>query len=174
MTFIKNAADIPLNQQGQGTIPNVNSAMSNWYQPMTFGIVTKAMSGFEVIEDMEEINFQGVIQPLTGRRLMLKPEGQRAWNWQLLHADPSLNLKVDSVVIYLGKQTRIMAKKDYKIYGYVEYELVQDWEDAGPVPESETIDAYDGGTPETEYENVLDGGTPETEYTETIDGGGVE
>ncbi len=133
MAWIKNAADTPLNEQGQGSIPNVNAAMAGWFQPMIFGIVTKTVDGFSVNEDMTEIATQGVIQPLQARRLMLKPEGQRAWTWLLLHADPGLILKVDSVVIYLGKQTRIMAKKDYAIYGYVEYELVQDWTGAGPL-----------------------------------------
>lgn len=131
-TWIKNAADTPLNEQGQGTIPNVNSAMANWQQPITLGVVTKVTEGFEVIETMSEITFQGVIQPLTGRRLMLKPEGERAWSWFWLHTDPSVKLEVDSVVIYLGKQTRVMSQKNYTAYGYVEYELVQDWTGAGP------------------------------------------
>lgn len=130
--FIKNAADTPLNLQGQGTIPNVNAALANWFQPMTFGIVVKTTVGFEVKETMTEIQTQGVIQPLSARRLYLKPEGQRAWTWLWLHADPGLNLKVDSVVTYKGKQTRVMAKKNYEECGYVEYELVQDWTDAGP------------------------------------------
>lgn len=171
MSFIKNAADTPLNEQGQGTIPNVNAALTNWMQPMVFGIVTKTTSGFEVVETMHEIEFQGVIQPLTGRRLMLKPEGQRAWTWFWLHADPGLNLQVDSVVIYRGKQTRVMAKKNYTIYGYVEYELVQDWTGAGPGIEPAPTTDWDGGAPDTDFENELDGGAPDTVYTETIDGG---
>jgi hypothetical protein len=133
--FIKNAANTPLNEQAQGTVPNVGGAMRDWFQPMTFGVVAKETSGFEVVETMQEVSFQGVIQPLQARRLMLKPEGQRAWTWLWLHADPSLKLQVDSVVVYLGKQTRVMARKDYTIYGYVEYELVQDWTGAGPTSE---------------------------------------
>lgn len=170
MAFIKNAANTPLNQQGQGTIPNMNAAMANWFQPMVFGIVTKVTSGFEVIETMTETLFSGVIQPLTARKLNLKPEGQRAWTWLQLHADPSLDLEVDSVVIYLGRQTRIMAKKDYSIYGYIEYELVQDWTGSGPDVVAETV-IYDGGFPYTLYENYLSGGEPSTIFSEIIDGG---
>lgn len=168
MPWIKNAANTPLNEQGQGTVPNVNSALNNWMQPMVFGIVAKTTSGFEVVESMQLVTFQGVIQPLQARRLMLKPEGQRAWTWFWLHADPSLRLQVDSVVVYLGKQTRIMARKDFTIYGYVEYELVQDWTGAGP-----TIDTtdWDGGDPDTAFQNNLDGGEPDTIFTDVVDGG---
>ncbi len=132
MTVIRNAADIPLNEQAQGTVPNVNAAMTNWFQPMTFGVVTKEVTGFQVKETMTEVSFMGVIQPLGPRRLMLKPEGQRAWTWHQLHADPSLKLKVDAVVVYLDKQCRVMARRDYTQYGYIEYELVQDYTGSGP------------------------------------------
>lgn len=101
---------------------------------MTFGIVTKTTEGFQAVEDVEEVSFQGVWQPLRERQLLLKPEGQRAWSWFWLHADPSLELDVDDTITYLGTQFRVMAKKDYDIYGYVEYELVQDYTGAGPTP----------------------------------------
>jgi hypothetical protein len=131
MGTIANGKNTPINV-GTGTIPNVNAAMTNWFQPMVFMRVVKTTEAFQAVETGETINFQGVIQPLDGRRLALKPEGQRAWTWLWLHADPSLKLDVDEVVIYLGVQTRIMALKDYSIYGYVSYELVQDWTGAGP------------------------------------------
>lgn len=131
MTVIKNGKNTPINV-ATGTVPNVNAAMTNWFQPMTFGIVSKTIGGFQAVETMTKVSFQGVIQPLSAQRLYLKPEGQRAWTWLLLHADPSLILEVDSVVTYRGVQTRVMARKDYRIYGYVEYELVQDWTSSGP------------------------------------------
>lgn len=128
---ISNACNRPLNVQ-TGTIPDVGGALLDWFQPMTFELVTKTEAGFQVVETGETVNFRGVMQPLTERRLLLKPEGQRAWTWLLLHADPVLTLKVDDVVLYLGVQTRVMAKKDYAIYGYVEYHLCQDWQGSGP------------------------------------------
>lgn len=130
---IPNAANTPLNVR-TGTIPDVSGAMRDWYQPMIFGQVTKTIEGFQVIETMVETTFQGVVQPLSPRRLALKPEGQRAWTWLMLHAEPVLSLEVDEVVVYLGVQTRVMAKEDYAIYGYVYYELVQDWTGSGPTP----------------------------------------
>jgi hypothetical protein len=39
---------------------------------------------------------------------------------------------VDEVVTYDGVQTRVMSRKNYGLYGYVEYHLVQDWTGSGP------------------------------------------
>lgn len=115
-----------------GSVPDVSGAMLDYFQPMIFGVVTKETVNFQAVETSEDINFQGVWQPLTERQLQLKPEGQRAWSWFWLHADPSLTLQVDSVIKYLGIQYRVMSHKDYRLYGYVEYHLVEDWTDSGP------------------------------------------
>lgn len=131
MSVIFNAKSRPLFLK-QGTVPDVSGALTDWFQSMTFVRVVKSIVGFENVETPTPIIFQGVIQPLSGRRLELKPEGQRAWTWLLLHADPVLTLNVDEVVKYLGKQTRVMSQKDFGLYGFVEYELVQDWTGAGP------------------------------------------
>lgn len=110
----------------------MGSAMDGWFHPLTFGVVTKETKGFQVVETVVTVSFRGVIQPLSARQLLLKPEGQRAWSWFWVHADPSLNLEVDSVILYNDTQYRVMAKKDYSLYDFVEYELVQDWTGAGP------------------------------------------
>jgi hypothetical protein len=133
---IANAANVPLNVQ-QGTIPNMGGALLDWMQQMTFTRVVKTMVGFRVVETPTDVNFWGVIQPLTERQLFLKPEGQRAWTWFQLFAqiEPQgalLTLNVDEIVTWLGKQTRVMARKDYALYSYVEYHLVQDWTGSGP------------------------------------------
>lgn len=131
MSTIKNAANTPLNLR-TGTVPDVSGAMQDYFQPMTFTPVVKTTSAFQVVETPNPIQFRGTWQPLTERQLMLKPEGQRAWTWFWLHSDPVLTLQVDDVVLWNGKQTRVMSRKDYGLYGYVEYHLVQDWTGAGP------------------------------------------
>jgi len=135
MSFIGQGKNIPLNK-ATGSVPDVGSALLDWFQPLVFGIVTKVTEGFQVVETVVDTQFMGVIQPLQARQLMLKPEGQRAWTWYWVHAQPSLELEVDSVITYEGTQFRIMAKKDYDIYGYVEYELCEDYTGAGPTPET--------------------------------------
>lgn len=132
---IFNAKNRPINV-AVGGLPNVNAALGSWQQPMVFGRVTKTTSGYQVVETEEPYSFRGVIQPLAPRQIAYKPEGQRAWTWLMLHADPSLSLNVDDVVSYLGVQTRIMSRKNYTNYGYVYYELVQDWTGSGPTEEA--------------------------------------
>jgi hypothetical protein len=128
---VANAANRPLFDK-PGTLPDVSGAMQDYYEPMTFEQVTKTTVGFQVKESATPITFRGMIQPFTERQLFLKPEGQRAWTWFLLYADPSLSLNVDDIIVWEGVQTRVMGRKDYALYGYMEYHLVQDWTGAGP------------------------------------------
>lgn len=141
---IGNARNTPLNVR-TGTVPDVSGAMQDWFQPMVFTQVVKQNVGYQLVETATDINFRGVIQPLGGRKLMIKPEAQRAWTWLQLHADPSLTLEVDEVVVYLGVQTRVMKQNDYRIYGYVEYELVQDWTGSGPEPDTASVLSTESG-----------------------------
>lgn len=130
---IANGKNTPLNVR-TGTVPDVSGAMRDWFQPMVFTRVVKTTVAFQVVETAYDTAFWGVIQPFTDRQLQMLPEGQRAWTWQTLYADPVLSLQVDEVVIYRGVQTRVGSCKNYDIYGYVVYNLVQDWTGAGPTP----------------------------------------
>lgn len=128
---IQNGKDVPLNV-ATGTIPNVSGALQGWFQPMTFEPVVKESIGYEVVETGDPIYFRGVIQPADARNLDIKPEGEQAWTYFMLHSDVSLQLQVDDVVLYLGVQTRVFQRKDYSIYGYLTYILGQDYTNSGP------------------------------------------
>lgn len=131
MGIIFNAGMRPLFDRA-GSVPDVSGALQEYFQPLVFTPVTEGVVGFQVQELGNPINFRGVIQPFTERQLELKPEGQRAWSWYTCHADPSLTLDVDDVVVWNGQQTRVMGRKNFRLYGYVEYHLVQDWTGSGP------------------------------------------
>lgn len=123
---IQNGANQPINIQ-TGTVPDVSGGILDYFQPMVFTLVTKATVAFQDQETDNDVHFFGVIQPLKTRDLELRPEGERAWTWLLLHAEPVLSLDVDEIVLYLGVKTRVMRRKDYRIQGYMEYHLVQDY-----------------------------------------------
>jgi hypothetical protein len=131
MSTIQNGANTPLNVL-TGTLPDVSGALKDYFQPMVFQPVKKTTKGFQVVEKTVPINFRGVIMPLTERSLQLKPEGQRAWSWFQLYAEPVLELQVDDVVLWDGRLTRVMGRLNYFLYGYAAYSLVQDWVGAGP------------------------------------------
>jgi hypothetical protein len=124
---IRNAGNLTLSQQPAGTTPDVSGAMQDYFQPLVFEKITRAVVGFESQESTQAINCQGVWQPFTARQLFYKPEGQRAWSWFLLNADLSCVLDDGDICLWRGKQTRVMSRKDFGLYGYVQYELVQDW-----------------------------------------------
>lgn len=170
MGTIGNGANTPINQD-TGTVPNVGGAMRDWFQPMVFVLVEKQTINFQEVELGTPICFQGVVQPFTDRELAIRPEGQRAWTWLQLHADPVLKLAVDDCIIYLNVQYRVVSRKNYTNYGYCEYSLVQDYKGSGP-----SLIPYDidGGTPKSTYCFIIDGGTPfTTDYDGEIDGGGA-
>ncbi len=126
MSTIANAANRPLFDKA-GTVPDVSGALQDYYQNLVFTPIAKLVSGFQVVEIGNPINFRGVVQPLNKRQLMLKPEGQRAWTWLTCHSDPVLTLQVDDIVLFRGKQTRVMARQSNELYGFVVYDLCQDW-----------------------------------------------
>lgn len=133
---IANGSNVPLNVK-TGTTPDVSGALKDTFQLMTFEPVAKEVDGFQVLEIGEPVSFWGNVQPLTGRQLQMKPEGERKWNWIQVFAEPSINLSPDDVIIFLGIQYRVMSKKNFKLYGYVAFELVEDYTGAGPQPEVE-------------------------------------
>ena len=116
-----------------GTVPDVSGALLDWFQPLQFEVVTKGTLGFELIETGVVTQFRGLVMPFTPRQLMIRPEGERAWTWMTLYAQPVLTLNVDDIMTFLGKATRVMARKDYSLYGYLEYALVQDFTGSAPL-----------------------------------------
>jgi hypothetical protein len=124
--MIANGKDRKLTEN-TGTPPDVSGAMQNWFQPITFSRITKTTQNYIVIETKEDVSFQGVWQPFSPKQLTIKPEGQRSWSWFTCHAEPGLVLLPDEIISYLGVQYRVMAQNDYRLYGYVEYHLIQDY-----------------------------------------------
>lgn len=128
---IQNASNIPLNAL-QGTVPNMSATLNDWLQSITFTQVTKANVGFQVTETPLDISFFGVIQPFTPEQLNILPLGERSWQWYWLHAQIPCSLDPDDVGTWLGLQMRVMTKKNYSLYGYYEYTLVEDYRGSGP------------------------------------------
>lgn len=127
MGTIVNAANVPLNIIPNGTVPDVSGALQDRFQPMVFEVVTKTTVGFQVVETATTVSFFGNIQPFTERQLLLRPQGERAWSWYWVQALPGLNLKTDSVINFQGTQYRIMAKRNQIQFGFVEYQMIEDY-----------------------------------------------
>ncbi len=124
--MIFNAKDLPLGST-HGTLPNMQNTLTDWFQRMTFTVITKAVINFQDVETEVETTALGVRQPFSARQLMMKPEGQRSWRWETIHADQSLILTVDDVVVFDSIRYRVMQIMQWKEYGYVEYHICQDY-----------------------------------------------
>lgn len=123
---IQNAAD-QLLSANPGTLPNVASALADWFQKTTFISLQKTVVNHENVETETARTYFGVRQPLKGQDLMMKPSEQRAWRWEMIHAYPDLILKPDEIIKFGNVRYRVMSKKDWKEYGYVEYHIVEDY-----------------------------------------------
>lgn len=113
-------------------LPSMHGTITGWFRTLVLGRVTKTVVDFETKEVFRELRCMGVVQPHGPRELRLKPEGQRQWNWQMLHTTRDVNLQNDERFSLRGVPFRVMSKQDYSDYGYVTYELIQDFTKAVP------------------------------------------
>jgi hypothetical protein len=107
-------------------IPNVGLALWSWTNTITFEVVEKEISDFEVTEKVKNAAFfQGVIEPLNPRDLRILPENQRRWNhWTLWTTYP---LKVDQVVRDpQGIEYRVMTSQNWGDSGHFQYTLSEE------------------------------------------------
>jgi hypothetical protein len=108
-------------------LPSVQCTIVGWFRPLVLGRITKLIVEGEVRESAAELRCRGVIQPFDDRKLRIKPEGERSWNWQMLHTTPDVKLRNDEEFRIKGVPYRVMSNSDWSEYGYITYELVQDY-----------------------------------------------
>ena len=128
--MIINGKDTPL-ESSFSTLPNVSDVLPDWFQSITFQVVTKDLEDYEVVETLTTITTQGVRQPMNAQRIAIKPEGQRAWKWETIHCLPDVKLNIDDSIILDGVKYQVMHKWNWAEYGYLEYEICQAYEDGG-------------------------------------------
>lgn len=111
-------------------MPQMSDTLTGWQVPLTLEQIFQEIVEGDKLETTKHISFQGVWQPLRDEELQFKPEGLRSWEWIWIHAKSgSLNLETGDKVIFNQKRYKIMALKDYSLNGFIEYELVRDFEE---------------------------------------------
>jgi hypothetical protein len=127
-----------------GTMPDMSSALLDYFQPMEFTTITKGVQGFEAIESGVVTSFRGVIMPFKPRNLELKPIGQRAWTYWQVFSDRVLPLQVDDIITLptpdpaaggalVPRNSRVMSRMDWSRNGYFEFVIAQDWTGSNPL-----------------------------------------
>jgi len=114
----------------QNGLPQMRNTLTGWEVPLNLIKITQSIVDGDVVKAEETINFLGVWQPLRDDELQFKPEGQRSWSWYWIHAKSgTLNLQTQDKIIFQGQRYKVMAVKNYNIYGYITYEIVLDYEE---------------------------------------------
>lgn len=113
-------------------MPNMSGTLNGWESPLTLVKITQNVVEGDVIQTETKIDFLGVWQPLRDEQLQSKPEGQRSWSWYWIHAKAgTLNLQTQDKIIFQGKRYKVMSVKDYSLNGYIEYEVILDYQENG-------------------------------------------
>jgi len=134
--MITNASDKTLDFS---IVPNVEDALSGWLRKIHVATITKSVVNFRAVEERTVYEIFAVRQPFTTKQLAIKPEGQRAWQWETLHVRGSdVEFCLDDQVLIDGKKYRIMQKMEWQDRGFIEYQLVEDWGQVDSVSISES------------------------------------
>lgn len=110
-------------------LPNMANTLTGWEQTITLGKVVQTIDQGDLVETINWTTGQAVVQPLSAQQLLLKPEGQRGWQYFWLHAKTNFGLSLSDRVIYKETQFKVTAVKDYSDYGYYDIELTQDYQE---------------------------------------------
>ncbi len=129
--MISDARDILLDQN-PGTLPNMSSALLNWFQKLTFIKIQKTVVDFDTVEAEQEYYAQGVKYVMKPQDVQTKPEGQRMWIWSTILALPDLVLEPDEIIQFGTIRYRVKDKYDWKEYGFIQYDIIQDYQRSTP------------------------------------------
>ena len=118
------------NRSLKNGLPQMGSTLNGWEVPLTLVKVTQSVVDGDVVKTEQNIDFLGCWQPLRDEELQFKPENQRSWSWYWIHAKSgTLNLQTQDKIIFLHKRFKVMGVKDYSLYGYIEYQIIRDYEE---------------------------------------------
>lgn len=109
--------------------PNMHAAVMAWASPTLVYVIGKRMVDFKTVESYTEHQVNLVRIP-SGQQLDMKPEGQRRWNMETIYADNAFDLRVDDNITFdciNSQRFRIMNKTDWSQYGFIEYQVISDY-----------------------------------------------
>lgn len=113
--------------------PQVGGTLNGWMSRICLGMIRQSIVDGLPVELETSFNFVGMIQPLSTRKLELKPEGLRSFKWlQIICPAGMLELHEGDKITYRGERFKLMADSDYKLNGYIEYHVIKDFQNEKP------------------------------------------
>lgn len=114
-------------------MPQIQVAFNGWETQIVLQKVTQSNDDDgNTIQTLTPIRFKGVIQPYAPTALEIKAVGERKWEWYMIHTRFELSkyLEPNDLIFYAGKNYKVMQQNNYQLDGYLEYHLVEDYQNA--------------------------------------------
>lgn len=125
-------AIVPLNKMN--SMPQMSSAFAGWAVNLQLiKIMQEVQNGF-VLEAEDYFSVFGIWQPFQPEQLILKPEGQRSWEWIQLHIQGNNTaFETNDRIQRDQKVYKVMSVQDYRLNNFTEYHLCRDYDYTPPV-----------------------------------------
>lgn len=108
-------------------MPNMQTTIHGFEDTFQFQIVQKATVDHDTVESSKVkpvLWFEGAIQPMPSRDLLIKPEGERKFKWWILYTD--MELELDAIIKDpAGSVFRVMSTSNWNQSGYQQYQLTE-------------------------------------------------
>ena len=113
-------------------MPQMDTTLNNWEQPIKLVKIAQSIVDYQAVNNESIYFFQGTIQPLSPKELIVKPISERSWEWLQIHTKINIikqyNLTTNDRIIYNNKRYKIMLQNDYSLNGYYEFHLVEEFQ----------------------------------------------
>lgn len=108
-------------------MPNMMNVIRRFENTLQFQVVKKTIIDGDLAEASKVpvvLWFEGTLQPIHPRELMVKPEGERKFKWWTLLSD--LQLNVDWIIKdQQGAIYRVMNTTDWRDAAFYTYQLIE-------------------------------------------------
>ena len=126
MNEITNGKDLSFDQSASG-LPNVIEAIQSLLQPLYVTYVQKQQVDGYTQEITISLCVQASIQPAE-QKLDMTSTGQRSWRYWDVWCENNLDLQPDEMFEVGGLRYRILSRNDWAAYGYIHYQVVEDYQ----------------------------------------------
>lgn len=123
-----NAKNLKL-QNNVGGLPDVSRAVMELLQPVTVDVVTQQLINGYYQPISTAIATQASIQPMK-QELAIKMEGERNWQWSMIHILPNVDLQNNDFITLFGICYKVMARENWFQFGYIMYHVVEAFQNA--------------------------------------------
>lgn len=101
---------------------DMSDVIGDFAESLSFRAVASEVDGFEVTKKKHlQVNFEGSLQPIKTSQLMMKPEGERSWEWRTLFTHQ--RLENGDTIESCGTSYKVMSRKEWG--SHYEYEVVE-------------------------------------------------